>query len=83
MYLRIQQFIFFFHCDDPLVSTQIIQRYDQTELPKVKWLDKLSFRKIEKMNQVCSLNGDRPYFKTHYPEYMTCVVCSGICGRRI
>ena len=75
--------LFIFHCKYPLVSTQIIQRYDQTELPKVKWLDKLSFRKIEKMNQVCTLTGDLPYFKTHYSEYMTCVVCSGIGGRRI
>lgn len=28
-----------------------MQRYDQYELPRVKWLDKLSFRRIEKINQ--------------------------------
>ena len=61
--------------------TKIIQRYDQNELPRVKWLDKLSFRRIEKMNQATPEDEDM-YLVIDLPNFRRPVIFDQLpCNR--
>jgi hypothetical protein len=48
----------FFFC---VSHSQNLRKYDQQPLPRIKWLDKLSFRRIEKLNQEAKTNQDDLY----------------------
>lgn len=36
-----------------LIWVQLIKKFERNEMPRIDWLDTLTFREIEKINEVC------------------------------